>query len=48
MAIPPTANTASEAAPAWNRLKNERRSGEDGDWLLMCSSLSDRISKNCE
>jgi hypothetical protein len=36
MATPPMANAASEVTPALKVVKNERRSGEDGDGLLMC------------
>jgi hypothetical protein len=36
MATPPTASAASEVTPAFKAVKNERRSGEDGDSPLMC------------
>ena len=37
------AMAASAAAPAFRRVRNERRSGDDGDCILMCTSLSVRI-----
>jgi hypothetical protein len=36
MATPPTASAASDVTPALKVVKNERRSGEEGDSLLMC------------
>jgi len=36
MATPPMANATSEVTPALKLVKNERRSGEDGDSPLMC------------
>jgi hypothetical protein len=36
MATLPTASAASEVNPALKVVKNERRSGEDGDSPLMC------------
>jgi hypothetical protein len=39
MATPPMASAAREVTPALKELKNERRSGEDGDSPLMCDPL---------
>src|SRR5438045_409270 len=46
MATPPTAMPASDATPAFRRVKNERRWGDDGDSLFICTSHSVRIWEN--